>query len=298
MKRPTLRLSPLHSTQEDSGNATTSDLDLHHHGLEFTYDCDAPKCGIHVYAHLPKDHPDAPPTSHSTLSKLQVFEVIQDGGFGNKLTIDDGAVLELGRFESVNGVVAAASASGADEVGEKKTSGESPSLEAAAGSEGDRSVTPSAPDAAVNSNTGDTAANGHHSRRRFTHFGFRRRQYNRSISGPALAVVDAERNNNSNPSQTGNSKTSASSKSKDEDGVKVTIRLVALDEQGTELASPNEQVTYLHIVRFGAKPEVKPEVKDQEDKAQAEDTRPWVVQVVKREATVRTFYSSWHSCIE
>ena len=265
--------------------------------MEFTYDCDAPKCGIYVCAHLPKDHPDAPPTSHSSLSKLQVFEVIQDGGFGNKLTIDDGAVLELGRFESVNGVVTAVSASRAGEVGEK-TSGEGPGLEAAGASEGDRSVTPSAPDSAVHPNTGDAAANGHHSRRRFTHFGFRRRQYNRSISGPALAVVDAERNSTSTPSQTGNNKTSVSSKSKDEDGVKVTIRLVALDEQGTELASPNEQVTYLHIVRFGAKPEVKPEVKDKEDKPPAEDTRPWVVQVVKREATVRTLYSSWHLCIE
>ncbi len=28
-----------------------------------------------------------------------MFELIQDGGFGNKLTIEDGAVLELGRFE-------------------------------------------------------------------------------------------------------------------------------------------------------------------------------------------------------
>jgi hypothetical protein len=60
-----------------------------------------------------------------------------------------------------------------------------------------------------------------------------------------------------------------------DEGVKVTIRLAALDEQGTELASPNEQITYLHVVRFGAAPSEG-----------EEDARPWVVKVVKREATV------------
>ena len=77
------------------------------------------------------------------------------------------------------------------------------------------------------------------------------------------------------------------SKHKDDDGVKVTIRLVALDEQETELASPNEQTTYLHIVRFGAKPEVK----EEGEKDKVEDSRPWVVKVVKREATVGAFPS-------
>jgi len=57
--------------------------------------------------------------------------------------------------------------------------------------------------------------------------------------------------------------------------VKVTIRLVALDAAGMPLSSPNEQGTYLHVVRLSAAPA------DGEEGA-----RPWVVKVVKREATI------------
>lgn len=60
----------------------------------------------------------------------------------------------------------------------------------------------------------------------------------------------------------------------------MAIRLAALDEDGKELTSPNEQTTYLHIVRFGA-PSVPVEGAPEE-----EDKRPWVVKVVKREATI------------
>ena len=104
-------------------------------------------------------------------------------------------------------------------------------------------------------------SNNRNSRRRFT-LGFKRRSHNRSVSGPALAIVDAD------PAPINDAKDKDDSK----DGVRVVIRLVALDEQGTELASPNEQVTYLHVVRFGEEAE--------------EEAKPWVVKVVKREATV------------
>jgi hypothetical protein len=94
-----------------------------------------------------------------------------------------------------------------------------------------------------------------------------------------LAVVDAE------PvvAQEGKPK---DGKEDAEEGVKVTIRLAALDEQGTELVSPNEQITYLHIVRFGQQSTDVPEGGDT-----ASDARPWVVKVVKREATVCSMYS-------
>jgi len=50
---------------------------------------------------------------------------------------------------------------------------------------------------------------------------------------------------------------------------------VALDGEGKPLSSPNEQATYLHVVRMGVAP------------AEGEnDVRQWVVKVVKREATI------------
>ena len=280
LKRPTLRLSPLSSSLPD--DAPTSDQHLHLHGLEFTYDCDAPKCGVYVYVHLAKDHPDAPPTQ-ANLAKLQVFEIIQDGGFGNKLTIEDGAVLELARFEYVNGVAVG----GGNKVvcEEKKTSGEE-SLPIGAGDGTVRlngsnvDVTASPPNVAaaeINNNSNSNNHNGNYLRR-FSHFHFRKLQLHRRVNGPALTVVDAERNaaSRSAPSE---AKTPASSKTKDGDGVKVTIRLVALDEQGLELESPNEQLIYLHIVRESTRSDVG-----------EEDSKSWVVKVVKREATVRLLF--------
>ena len=106
-------------------------------------------------------------------------------------------------------------------------------------------------------------------KKRFTAFHFRKRTtQERSVAGPALAVVDAE----------------AKEEDKEEDkedidnvGVKATIRLSALDASGKPLSCVNEQTTYLHIVRYGASPPTG-----------EQDTRPWVVKVVKREATVST----------
>ena len=232
--------------QEDSSTPHTAEL--HHHGLEFEYDCDAPKCGIYVHVHLPKTHPDAPSTSsHHSLSKLLVFETVSDGGFGNRLKLEEGALLELGRFENT-----------------ASSPETSPSpVQADASSSGD-----------LVTNLPSSEAIAGRSRRRFSHFHFRRRTQDRSISGPALAVVDAE------PvvAQDGKPK---DGKEDTEEGVRVTIRLAALDEQGTELVSPNEQITYLHIVRFGQQSTDVPEGGET-----TPDARPWVVKVVKLEATV------------
>ena len=269
LKRPTLRLCPL-TSQDD---VPTTDQHIHLHGLEFTYDCDAPKCGIYVYVHLTKDHHDAPPTQ-ANLARLQVFEITQDGGFGNKLTIEDGAVLELERFEYVNGVSVGVGSRDHQTaiVGEEKSG----SLPVVSPGGGDGSAQPNEIDSGITAPTANVpvSENNHNPRRRFSHFHFRKL---RSVSGPALTVVDAERNATSQSGTgTDEGKTTATSKSKDGDGVKVTIRLVALDEQGMELETPNEQVIYLHIVREGTKSD-----------AGEEDLKPWLVKVVKREATVK-----------
>ncbi|KAJ3504502.1 hypothetical protein NLJ89_g7901 [Agrocybe chaxingu] len=260
LKRPTLRLSPLSAVHDDSGGTNT--VDQHHHGLEFEYDCDAPKCGIYVNVHLPKTHPDAPAASShsSSLCKLQVFETVVEGGFGNRLTLEEGALLELGRFENsqANSQQAEGSQTNVEE-----PSGEVPAL-------GNIPTSPSTLDVTAAASSNANTSNSSHARRRFTQFHFRRR-HNRSVAGPALTVVDAE------PAAANEGK-AKDGKEDSEDGVKVTIRLAALDEQGTELSSPNEQITYLHIVRFGQKAEG-------EDGSE-EDSRPWVVRVVKREATI------------
>ena len=233
LKRPTIRLSPLSSS-------TSHD---HHHGLEFEYDASSSKCGIYVSVLLAPSHPESSPHFSPGLTKTLVFESVVEGGFGKKLTLDEGAVLELARFEHRPAPAVPAN------------------LENTAAQEG----------------AGGVDAIPRPSKRRFSHFHFRKRG-DANVSGPALAVVDAESSPNPNASST------AVNKAKEEEeeeflGVRVTIRLAALDEYGAELSSPNEQVTYLEVVRLGAAPEP-------EEGAEEEDTRSWVVRVVKREATI------------
>ena len=212
--------------------------------------------------YLPKTHPDAPTTGpNSVLAKLLVFETVVEGGFGNHLKLEEGALLELGRFEHPNGAPDGHAAGTLDSSAELPAVAEASSSGDLAGAHAADAATPGAP------------RNANAQRRRFTHFHFRRRTHNHSISGPALAVVDAD------PVAPQEGKTKDSKADADE-GVKVTIRLAALDEQGTELASPNEQITYLDIVRFGHKEAAV------EGAEPGEDARPWVVKVVKREATI------------
>lgn len=261
---------------------------MHHHALEFEYDCDAPKCGIYVHVYLPKTHPDAPSTStHHPLSKLLVFETVVEGGFANRLTLEEGALLELGRFSDPNGQseTLLAGGSGLVPVAESSSSGDLAAIATTPTPDANGSNL-AAQLARTNISNGNTAAGPTSTqRRRFTHFHFRKRTANHSISGPALAVVDAEP---AVVSAENNKKATDDA----EEGVRVTIRLAALDEQGTELASLNEQITYLHIVRFGQK-STPAEALESEDAeaatATADDIRPWVVKVVKREATVCYF---------
>jgi hypothetical protein len=207
---------------------------------------------------LPKDHPDAPITSAaSSLAKLLIFETVVDGGFGRTLKLEEGALLDLGRFEY-------------------NTSGSRVQPHTSATS----LASPTTPVAGAPPSTGDhqgslavptdtaASAGNRNSKRRFSHFHFRRRPENQNVSGPALAIVDAE------PTPANDTANDTKAKDDSKEGVKIVIRLAALDEQGTELASLNEQVTYLHVVRFGEESEAE------------EEARPWVVKVIKREATV------------
>ena len=241
MKRPTLRLSPLENdASEDADHADSQ----HHHALEFEYDCDAPKCAIRVYVHLSPRHPLATKVDASGLCKLLVFETTTDGGFGKTLKFEDGAMLELGRFEY------------------KHT----------AASSADAPQPSTSPDPEKSSRADTPAAEAPQRKKRFTNFYLRKRNRDRNVAGPALAVLDAD----AQPAD-GEDKKDAK---EEEEGVRVNIRLVALDENGQDLPSPNEQATYLHVVRFGAAPTPV------EGTEEGEDHRPWVVKVVKREATV------------
>jgi hypothetical protein len=189
-----------------------------------------------------------------------VFENTVDGGFGKLLKLEEGATLELGRFENKAKV--------------------------------DSTVTPEGQPGNSNSSTEAGEASVHDTsqpkdrKRRFTStFQFRKRLHGRHVSGPALAVVDAD------PSPSLSASTDANKKEEDgeagDEGVKVVIRLAALDTEGKEIG--NEQITYLHVVRFGEKvkgEEVNEKDEDKEKDPVEEDKRPWVVKVVKREATI------------
>ncbi|KZT04492.1 uncharacterized protein LAESUDRAFT_682687 [Laetiporus sulphureus 93-53] len=241
LKRPTLRLTPFEDAPSDDPDHADSQ---HHHGLEFEYDCDAPKCGISVNVLLSPRHHLAGKADASGLYKFLVYESVVDGGFGKVLKHEDGATLELGRFELC-----------ADDP-EKDTAAES--------------------SVAVDAEGQQAPEDNHTKRLRFTHFNFRKRSQNRNVAGPALAVVDAE--THATEGEESDSQT-ASRREEPDVGVRVTIRLAALDGEGHELPSVNEQVTYLHIVRYGPPPVSL-------DGQVIEDNRPWVVKVVKREATI------------
>ncbi|KAJ3908766.1 hypothetical protein F5879DRAFT_936149 [Lentinula edodes] len=275
LKRPTIRLSPLTVIEGEEAHGQQ-------HALEFEYDCDAPKCGIYVHVLLPPGHPDAPPSAptplagdnmSTKLSKLLVFESVVDGGFGKILKMEEGAVLELGRFDMTH---------------EEKD--KSADVNVGTSHSNSNASVPTT-SAQATASGGVNAPNPR--RKRLTHiFAKRHNDRNMSVSGPALAIVDASSSANAHTVDTEKSK-----KVEAEEGIKVTIRLAALDEQGTELANLNEQTTYLSVERFGAKAHpVHVESNSDESKTEAaagevkledeEDTRPWVVKVVKREATI------------
>ncbi|KAJ6595810.1 hypothetical protein DFH09DRAFT_1410728 [Mycena vulgaris] len=259
LRRPTLRLAPLAPAE----GVTIQDAP---HLLEFQFDCSAPQCGVHVHVLLPPAHPDAP--AHG--GALRVFDAVVPGGFARALGPADAAVIELARFERMP--TSSASTAPAAPSAPVATPAATPAAATAA--------LPAAPE-----------------RRRFTPFHFRRRTGTGTASAPvagaALAVVEDDKK--------------AEGDGDDGTGVRVTIRLVALDAAGRELDSPNEQTVYLVVGRLGAPAPPHPTpapapapatsgTSEEEKKPDAEtavpvveadaDPRPWLVRVVKREATI------------
>jgi hypothetical protein len=214
------------------------------HGLEFEYDLDAPKGRILLQVIPPM--PDAAP--------ILIYEAIVEGGFGRHLKVEDGAVFELAKLEDHKSVAA---------------------VTAVVAEHADSQAVPATTTAT--NGAGPTTA----SKKRFSGFAFRKRT--RAV-GPAVPVVDAQ---TANPATGGGTAPTTSAEGQndgdEEGGVRVRIRIEALDEQDLPLASPNAQTTYLHIVKVGPPP-TAPIAGEAE--GPVEDTRQWVVKVVKREATI------------
>ncbi|KAH9171377.1 hypothetical protein EDB89DRAFT_2114546 [Lactarius sanguifluus] len=241
LKRPTLKLSPVTLQPSEDSSEDPANAESHNnHALEFEYDCDAPKCSITVQV-IDSNHS----SPSENLDRITVYEAVTEGGFGRLLTLEDGATIELGRFEHIG---QGSPVADADKI--PKADKTVVMTEVSEVSEGPTQTIVSPAPAPTFENQENAR------KRRFVALHFRRRAQNQSVSGPALAVLD-------------NDAAAAT-----EEGVRIAIRLVALDELGKELSSVNRQMTYLHVIRFG------PLVTD------GEDNRPWVVKVVKREATI------------
>lgn len=182
-------------------------------------------------------------------TRMVIFESVVEGGFGRKLKLEEGAMLDLDKLEA-------------------GTHPEAGPMEEPSHDE---------PQAAAHASTekaDPSASQPHHRRKRLTLFKSRGHAHSRPAAGPALAIVDAE----ASPSAP------ATKEERDkmhDEGVKVSIRLAALDENGDEFTSPNAQTTYLHVVRVGLPTTAA------EGESHVEDNRPWLVKVVKREATVK-----------
>jgi hypothetical protein len=225
------------------------------HALEFEFDCDAPKCGVTVQVVVPSPEKN----SQGSFRSITVYESVFEGGFGRLLKFEDGATIDLGRFEHIP-------AHGSDDdpsshkIDKELITSEVSEL----------------PDISPQPHTTLTPTPDHQEsarKRRFSALHFRRRSQNHSVSGPALAVVD-------NDATAVNEDDEKEKDVQNDDGVRVVIQLLALDDFGTELSSVNRQSTYLHVVRLGS------------PVTGGEDNRSWVVNVVKREAMVSLSHSS------
>jgi len=177
---------------------------MHHHGLEFQFDCDAPKCGISLIVVAP---PSKEGPSDSSPQLINLFNAVVEGGFGRVLKLEEGATLELAKYDPLTTAGASSETADPSESTANLPSNSSTSLP---------SATPE-PDAST------------HHKKRFT-LRIRKRTHPHaaedtnqvSVAGPALQVVDVE-----TPSTIPDKE-----KDKEEGGVKVMIKLEALDEHG------------------------------------------------------------------
>jgi hypothetical protein len=152
---------------------------------------------------------------HTSTKPATIYTSVVPGGFGKTLKLEDGASLDLVNFE-------------------KEAKADLTSAESGANTTAPNTLSPP-PLAPTNS-----AIKG--SRNRLSAFPFRRRAVNRAdVTGPALAVVDVD---STTPAATaaaagaaGAAATAANDAKKELEGVKVSIRLEALDEQGLQAIS-------------------------------------------------------------
>lgn len=321
LKRPTIRLSPLASSAGEHEHDKESYGHHQQHGLEFEFDCDAPQCAITLHvigvpAHYGEDHPDHDGHISSDKEKdhLLLYEATVPGGFARKLSLSDGAILELAKLE-------AAEKAHRDAV-------------KAANASKDAAAAPPIIPTASSSNLVETSNRRDH-KRRFTFF--RKKSHANPTnqtqtqgtaasaapavaSGPALAVVDAEAAGQASTLETffANGAIEKARRMKEQEenagGVKVAICLSARNEDGKAVGGVrNDQVTFLWVMKHGPVPTVDEDIQEEEghegengarpstepsvstkgrasenekDKAEVEDTRPWVVKVVKREARI------------
>lgn len=245
----------------DDPSDDPSNAELHsNHALEFEYDCDAPKCSIAVQVIVPSKESNSSGDSGPLSQRITVYESVFEGGFSRLLKLEDGAIIELGRFEHMPH---GAPVVDVDHPPPKIDKGlMTTEISEHPDPSSQRNPTPSP--------TPDNQENAR--KRRFAALHFRRRSQNRSVSGPALAVLD---NDTAAVTEVGEK----DKEMPNDDGVRVVIQLVALDDFGKELPSVNRQSTYLHVVRLGS------------PGTGGEDNKPWVVKVVKREATASIFIS-------
>ncbi|KDQ09378.1 hypothetical protein BOTBODRAFT_37129 [Botryobasidium botryosum FD-172 SS1] len=336
LKRPTLRLSPL-APHESALSEDALEAHQHTHALEFEFDCDAPKCLVSVHvvqstsSTVQPKHPSESSTAvtiadqHPDYDAVVVFQSAVDGGFCRQLTLEDGAVLELSRFDP------ACAAAHQDHPQNPQSRDQHPSTSTPSHPSGTHhphhsSTRLSRLSFNFSSSTADLDAFRHASRRKLSALTFRRREHTGSVSGPALRVVDGEASpapahphledvplapsplanvaGAAADSGTGGADSEAAAatgagadvantagteehqeaattaaghehEAKDSDGVRVNIRLEALDDKEQPLDTHNVQVTYLHIVKMGNPPAEG-----------EEDTRHWLVKVVRRDATI------------
>lgn len=334
LKRPTIRLSPLAPPADESERDAAGHQQQH--GLEFEFDCDAPQCAITLHvigvpAHFGEEEHESVAKDGTEKEKsapekdqLLLYEAMVPGGFSRKLTLAEGAALELARLEAAEKAhreaLRAAEAS-------KLASASSQAL---------------APVASSSGPPNEGQGRNRDRKKRLTFF--RKKSHVRTqnsqqpqppmpppttaiASGPALAVVDAE--SAQNPTlQTffanGEAERRRREKEKEEKegGVKVAICLSARNADGKAVGGVrNEQVTFLWVVRHGPQPASAANADEEEDEASEsganaspsgsagvssgeksapgnpnadqegekkveEDVRPWVVRVVKREARI------------
>ncbi|KZS96254.1 hypothetical protein SISNIDRAFT_536575 [Sistotremastrum niveocremeum HHB9708] len=268
LKRPSIKLSPLtHPSDSLDPSNSNPQLNLHMrtHGLEFEFDADAPKCLIQINVVTPSS--SSSESDEST--PMLLFEKIVEGGFGRYLRIEDGAVLELDKLDAARSEDLAISPVEASPSSNIPTS--------ASQSAGVNGMTPSASARTVG---------GAGAKKRFSNFHFLKRHghgHNSSVAGPALQVVDAESSSMPMPMP---DKTKEE-KEKEEGGVKITIRLEALDGDERPLECVNSQVTYLHIVRLGPPPATNSSSSPSSSAPATSATgSPWIVKVVRREAVI------------